>query len=511
MTRSTSWLSASALLVSLLSSPATAQLHTDCNPTLKDCPADPAFGTAHTFNFNATPATGLFKTSAGTVDYSAANGAKFTIPKQGYSPTLATQFYIFWGRAEVILKAANGTGIISSIVLGSDDLDEIDWEFKGGDTANAYTNYYGKGVTENNGDNGLTVPVTGNVQTEWHNYTNVWTKEKLEWWLDGKLVRTLTPAESASHNQTFPQTPMKLSMGIWAGGDSSQSKGTIDWAGGATNYDTAPFTMYVQSARVEDYSKGKEYVYGDRSGKWESIKIVEPTANSTAIDNLNKPAEEEDKSISEKWDELSSGAKGGVYAGGVGVVAIAFLALLFYYLRQRKRGKAEAALAAKNQEYERLELDRFKKEGRDPDALAYEGAEYDAATMRKDGMVSTAAYTVPSADHDDHYARSNSLQGAPQAGAWDPTSPAPGAPAPLRNNSFGPASPVSPVRNFSSPVHSVHNGGYSGVDTRMASPGPSPYNSPQSPAGGGYGNGGTGYGGANNGYWNGNGNGNGYR
>lgn len=263
--------SAPALLVSLIASPVFAQLSTDCNPTLKDCPADPAFGTAHTFYFNATPAAGLFNTTAGTVDYSTENGAAFTISKKGYSPTLTSNFYFFWGRTEVIMKAANGTGIISTIVLGSDDLDEIDWEFKGGDSTQAFSNFYGKGNTGNSSSGG-THAVTGSTQTEWHNYTTIWTEEKLEWWLDSTLVRTLLPS-AANDTRNYPQTPMKLRIGIWPGGDSSQSTGTIDWAGGATDYDAGPYTMYVQSARVEDYSKGTSYEYGDRSGNASSIVI----------------------------------------------------------------------------------------------------------------------------------------------------------------------------------------------------------------------------------------------
>ena len=54
-------------------------------------------------------------------------GAEFTINKQGDAPTIETDFYFFFGEAEVVMKAANGTGIVSSIVLESDDLDEVDW------------------------------------------------------------------------------------------------------------------------------------------------------------------------------------------------------------------------------------------------------------------------------------------------------------------------------------------------------------------------------------------------
>lgn len=54
-------------------------------------------------------------------------GAEFTIHKQGDAPTLETEFAFLFGVAEVKMRAANGTAVVSSIVLESDDLDEIDW------------------------------------------------------------------------------------------------------------------------------------------------------------------------------------------------------------------------------------------------------------------------------------------------------------------------------------------------------------------------------------------------
>ena len=54
-------------------------------------------------------------------------GAAFTINSASDAPTIHTDFYIFFGYVEVKLRAANGTGIVSSIVLESDDLDEVDW------------------------------------------------------------------------------------------------------------------------------------------------------------------------------------------------------------------------------------------------------------------------------------------------------------------------------------------------------------------------------------------------
>lgn len=54
-------------------------------------------------------------------------GAKFTISEQGDAPTIESEFYIFFGHVDVKMRAANGTGIVSTWILESDDLDEIDW------------------------------------------------------------------------------------------------------------------------------------------------------------------------------------------------------------------------------------------------------------------------------------------------------------------------------------------------------------------------------------------------
>jgi hypothetical protein len=54
-------------------------------------------------------------------------GAKFTVSEQGDAPTIESDFYIFFGHVDVKMRAANGTGIVSTYVLESDDLDEIDW------------------------------------------------------------------------------------------------------------------------------------------------------------------------------------------------------------------------------------------------------------------------------------------------------------------------------------------------------------------------------------------------
>jgi hypothetical protein len=47
--------------------------------------------------------------------------------KETDAPTLVSRWYIFFGKVDIVLQSAPGTGIVSSFVMESDDLDEIDF------------------------------------------------------------------------------------------------------------------------------------------------------------------------------------------------------------------------------------------------------------------------------------------------------------------------------------------------------------------------------------------------
>ncbi|KAL6230804.1 hypothetical protein BDW75DRAFT_221752 [Aspergillus navahoensis] len=195
------------------------------------------------------------------------DGASFTVSKQGDAPLIQSNWYIMFGHVEFVIKAAPGVGIVSSAVLQSDDLDEIDWEWLGGNNEYVQTNYFGKGNTATY-NRAATHANSGNHDT-FHTYTIDWTSSHVVWQIDGKTVRALTP-DSAESNQ-YPQSPMMVKVGVWAGGDPNNSRGTIQWAGGETDYTAGPFTMYLKSIKVTDYSTGNSYTYGDKSGSWQSI------------------------------------------------------------------------------------------------------------------------------------------------------------------------------------------------------------------------------------------------
>ncbi|QSZ32750.1 hypothetical protein DSL72_002329 [Monilinia vaccinii-corymbosi] len=335
---------------------AQAQTFTACNPLNKTCPSNPALGTSHTFIFNtSSTVTDCFDITAGSLTYGD-NGAEFTINKQGESPTIQSKFYIFFGQVSVIMKAATGVGIVSSIVLESDDLDEVDWEWIGGNNTHTESNYFGKGNTTAY-DRAIWHPTSPDPTANFHNYTVDWTAERIQWWIDDSLIRTLK-YEDALHGQNFPQTPMNVRLGIWAGGDpKGNNKGTIEWAGGETDFSKVPFTMYVKSASIQDYSTGSAYEWGDQTGSWQSIKVI--SGNSTIAEAITKNSTPT-LSTGEKWNSLSTTTKLVVYCGGGAAAAALVSAFLFTFLRQRRNGRLERE--AYNQLIEKQQQDAYNEQ-----------------------------------------------------------------------------------------------------------------------------------------------------
>lgn len=180
-----------------------------------------------------------------------------------------------FGRVDVQLKAAPGKGIVSSFVMQSDDLDEIDWEWLGASSEQVQTNFFGKGQTTS--WNRGAFHADAGSQAGFKTYTVIWTASQIVWQIDGTTVRTLEPASAEGQ---YPQTPMQIKLGAWSGGDPANAPGTIEWAGGQTDYSRGPYTMYVKALKVQDYSTGTQYVYGDRSGTWQTIKSNGGTINS---------------------------------------------------------------------------------------------------------------------------------------------------------------------------------------------------------------------------------------
>lgn len=308
-----------ATLALVASNLASAQTFTACNPLKKTCPADKAFGGTVTCDFTQG-ACDDFELADGTTLKYDGKGATFEIEKESNAPTIHTGKYIFFGRIDVVVQAADGQGIVTSAVLQSDDLDEIDWEWVGGDNAQVQTNYFSKGDTTTY-DRGAYHPVSNPLES-FHKYSVDWTSTAVNWLIDDKVVRTLTAAD-AKGGEAFPQTPMQVKLGTWVAGGKDSAKGTVEWAGGYTDFKQAPFNAYYKSITIVDYAGGdspckdgsvEEYVYGDNSGSWESIVVKKgdgssdetTTKSASKTASATKTADETTKSASATKSESTS-------------------------------------------------------------------------------------------------------------------------------------------------------------------------------------------------------------
>ncbi|KFY82198.1 hypothetical protein V500_10731 [Pseudogymnoascus sp. VKM F-4518 (FW-2643)] len=351
---------------------ATAQTQTDCNPREKDCPEEPALAMRYNFDFSQESNGSTWNVEAGHARYQK-DGVLLPINAKKESPTLKSQFTIMFGRVEVHMKAARGQGIVSSIVLLSKDLDEVDWELIGGNETHVQSNYFGKG-NETSYDRAFWHPVEKPMD-EFHNYTLLWTAKQLDFFVDTEKVRTLM-YEDALGGQNYPQTPMTVQLGIWAGGDPDNKKGVIEWAGGETNFDNAPFHMYIKSVDIEDFGTGaKAYKYGDLTGSWESIKSI--PGNSTQhllLLDIKAPPK---PTISDKFNALPSTSKVAIYASAGGAAFLLAGLCLFSCCRKRRQGKREAlAFRAKQEAMDREDAAyqiELKAAGISPDALGPSG------------------------------------------------------------------------------------------------------------------------------------------
>lgn len=251
-----------------------AQTHSSCNPLTQSCPADPALSSHYSWDFTHGPSDRFKQTSStGLISFSQ-DGVDLTINQAGQYPTIASDFYIMFGHVDIVAKAAPGVGIVSAAVLISDNLDEIDWEWLGGDGNRVQTNYFSKGDISTYDRSGFSN--APNSHDDYHTYGIDWTASRVVWTIDGQTVRVLNNPGTGY----YPQTPMQIRLGSWAGGDPSNAPGTIEWAGGKTDYSQGPFTFSVKSISVQDYSTGKEYAYGDHSGSWTSIQAIDGSVGS---------------------------------------------------------------------------------------------------------------------------------------------------------------------------------------------------------------------------------------
>ncbi|ELU41881.1 glycosyl hydrolases family 16 domain-containing protein [Rhizoctonia solani AG-1 IA] len=114
-----------------------------------------------------------------------------------------------------------------------------------------------KRITSDSAGHGTTVKDLSDTYVNYHNYTIDWQEQELNWFIDGKVVRTLKKADTLNNGthslgpkfggiltflvQTkgryeYPSTPSRVQLSLWPAGINSSAPGTIEWAGGMINW-----------------------------------------------------------------------------------------------------------------------------------------------------------------------------------------------------------------------------------------------------------------------------------
>lgn len=87
-------------------------------------------------------------------------------------------------------------------------------------------------------DHGVNISAPNFNVSNWHTYGLNWTSAQLQWTIDGNVVRTLTREEAGSE---YPRSPSRIQFSTWAGGNDTSPAGTVEWAGGAIDWNTPEY------------------------------------------------------------------------------------------------------------------------------------------------------------------------------------------------------------------------------------------------------------------------------
>lgn len=149
-----------------------------------------------------------------------------------------------FGRYEVRMRTAAGDGLNTAFFTyigkwqGVKDHDEIDFEFLGKDPTTVQLNFWRKGKTATP----KTIKLGFDASADFHDYAFEWTRNKISWYADGKLIYETQPW------QDIPQNPGLIFLSLWAG-----SPVMDDWLG-QFNY-TKPVTAQIAWVKFTPESK----------------------------------------------------------------------------------------------------------------------------------------------------------------------------------------------------------------------------------------------------------------
>ncbi|KAK9704449.1 putative glycosidase CRH2 [Basidiobolus ranarum] len=240
---------------------------------------------------------------------------------QGFGATVSSVRWIQYGKVSARVKAASTSpGVVTAFIIRNNEGDEIDFEWVGGHPNEVQTNYYYDGVIDYT--HGGKHNIGANTATGYHDYTIDWDEEYIKFYVDNKVVRTIYKKDtwdSEKSTYKFPSRLALVQLGIWDGG--SGAEGTVDWAGGKTDWSDPKkvYKAYFDNVKVEcKYGGNETQVWptpSTTSATSSTLSIPSTTsiANSTSVatsNSVNVPTSST-KSTTSPTSDLTSSALGG--------------------------------------------------------------------------------------------------------------------------------------------------------------------------------------------------------
>ncbi|CAK7895449.1 extracellular glycosidase Utr2p [[Candida] anglica] len=181
------------------------------------------------------------------------------MPNGTTGSVISSSSYLWYGKVSARLKTSRTNGVVTAFILFSDVQDEIDFECVGYNLTFPQSNYYSRGFLDYHNANSSE---TSDTFENYHLYELDWDQDRIEWSIDGSVVRTLT--KESTWNDTakvfnYPQTPTRIQMSLWPGGALSNGLGTIEWAGGAIDWNAADIQQYGYFYAYLDYVSYKAH------------------------------------------------------------------------------------------------------------------------------------------------------------------------------------------------------------------------------------------------------------
>ncbi|QID84500.1 putative glycosidase CRH2 [Saccharomyces pastorianus] len=192
-------------------------------------------GNADVFLGNVSEADWLY--SGRVLDYDDEESLILAMPKNSGGTIISSTRAVWYGKVSARIKTSHLAGVITAFILYSGAGDEIDYEFVGADLETVQTNYYWESVL--NFTNSANISTTDTFDN-FHTYEMDWHEDYVTWSIDNVVGRTLFKNEtynSTTNSYHYPQTPSKVDISIWPGGNSTNAPGTIAWSGGEINWD----------------------------------------------------------------------------------------------------------------------------------------------------------------------------------------------------------------------------------------------------------------------------------